>query len=99
MNSGQLLWSRAKSIIPGGNMLLSKRAELFLPGSWPCYFSRAKGCEVWDLDSHKYVDFAQMSVGTCSLGYSNDTIDDSVKGAISLGTMEFIKRSGLSIST
>lgn len=87
MNSGQSLWSRAKKVIPGGNMLLSKRAELFLPGAWPAYFDRAKGCQVWDLDGNHYHDFAQMSVGTCSLGYSNDIIDDSVKGAISSGIM------------
>lgn len=31
MGTGQKLWKRARKIIPGGNMLLSKRAELFLP--------------------------------------------------------------------
>jgi len=31
MKTGQVLWKRAKQIIPGGNMLLSKRAEMFLP--------------------------------------------------------------------
>ena len=30
-NKGSLLWDRAKQIIPGGNQLLSKRAEQFLP--------------------------------------------------------------------
>lgn len=87
MNSGQSLWSRAKSLIPGGNMLLSKRAELFLPGSWPTYFNRAKGCEVWDLDGIHYFDFAQMSVGACSLGYSNERIDNTVKDVIGRGIM------------
>src|SRR5262249_27427729 len=43
MGTGQKLWRRAKRIIPGGNMLLSKRAELFLPDKWPAYFSRAQG--------------------------------------------------------
>ena len=37
---GQKLWMRARQIIPGGNMLLSKRAELFLPAHWPAYFDR-----------------------------------------------------------
>jgi glutamate-1-semialdehyde 2,1-aminomutase len=31
LNSGQKLWKRAKRVIPGGNMLLSKRPEMFLP--------------------------------------------------------------------
>jgi len=41
MGEGQKLWRRAKRVIPGGNMLLSKRAEMFLPEQWPAYFSRA----------------------------------------------------------
>ena len=28
MGSGQKLWRRAKKVIPGGNMLLSKRSEI-----------------------------------------------------------------------
>ena len=38
MSNGQKLWSRAKNVIPGGNMLLSKRPEMFLPNYWPTYF-------------------------------------------------------------
>ena len=30
-NSGAKLWQQAKKIIPGGNQLLSKRADMFLP--------------------------------------------------------------------
>ena len=30
---GQELWRRAKRVIPGGNMFLSKRAEMFLQNS------------------------------------------------------------------
>ena len=40
MSKGQKLWKRAKDIIPGGNMLLSKRPEMFLPDLWPSYFFR-----------------------------------------------------------
>ena len=50
MNKTQKLWKRAKSLIPGGNMILSKRPELFHPDLWPAYFNKAKGCEIWDLD-------------------------------------------------
>ena len=31
MKIGQKLWRRAQSLIPGGNMLISKREERFLP--------------------------------------------------------------------
>ena len=37
MTEGQKMWRRAKRVIPGGNMLLSKQAEMFLPDQWPAY--------------------------------------------------------------
>ena len=49
--TGQKLYSKAKKIILGGNMLLSKRPELTLPNFWPTYYSKAKGIFVWDLAS------------------------------------------------
>ena len=40
--SNKDLYNFAKSIIPGGTTLFSKRAELHLPDKWPSYFSKAK---------------------------------------------------------
>ncbi len=85
--SGQTLWARAKTIIPGGNQLLSKRAERFLPGLWPAYYTKAKGCEVWDTEGRHYYDFAGMGVGSCILGYADDAVDDAVQAAIKEGSM------------
>ena len=87
MGTGQKLWEKAKQIIPGGNQLLSKRAELFLPGLWPAYYKKAKGCEIWDLDDNHYYDFAWMGVTACVLGYADDDVDTTVKNAIDLGSM------------
>jgi glutamate-1-semialdehyde aminotransferase/spore coat polysaccharide biosynthesis protein SpsF (cytidylyltransferase family) len=87
ISTGQKLWSRAKNIIPGGNMLLSKRPEMFLPNLWPTYFSKSKGCNVWDLDGKKYIDLASMSVGTNILGYANSKVDTAVKKSINEGNM------------
>tara|TARA_E500000178_G_scaffold347426_1_gene400718 strand:- start:1926 stop:3965 length:2040 start_codon:yes stop_codon:yes gene_type:complete len=87
LNTGQKLWTRAKKVIPGGNMMLSKRPEMFLPGLWPTYFSKSKGCYVWDLDGKKFIDLATMSVGTNILGYSNKTIDSFVIKSIKKGNM------------
>ena len=53
---GIKLWNKAKKIIPGGNMLFSKRAELFLPDNWMSYYSRSSGSYLWDLDNKKYLD-------------------------------------------
>ena len=48
--TGQKVWNRAKKSIAGGNMLFSKRPDVFLPDKWPSYFKKAKGCIVEDLD-------------------------------------------------
>lgn len=85
--SGQKLWQRAKMVIPGGNMLLSKRAEMFLPDAWPAYFSRAKGCRVWDLDGREYIDAFLMGVGTNTLGYGHEEVDDAILATVRAGNM------------
>ncbi len=87
INSGQKLLKKAKKIIPGGNQLLSKRSEMFLPNLWPNYYKRAKGCKVWDLDGNSYIDFSGMGVTSCVLGYAHDAVDKAVKKAISNGSM------------
>jgi glutamate-1-semialdehyde 2,1-aminomutase len=87
MRSGEKLWRRAQEVIPGGNMLLSKRAEQFLPIGWPTYFSRARGCEVWDLDDTKYFDLSLMGVGTNILGYGHPKVDEAVRRVIDKGNM------------
>ena len=87
IGTGQKLWKRAKNVIPGGNMLLSKRSEMHLPGRWPSYFSKTNGCCVWDLDGNRFVDTYYMGVGTNILGYSHPEVDEAVRNAISLGNM------------
>jgi len=85
--TGQQLWKKAKKLIPGGNMLLSKRAEMFLPDQWPAYFSKAKGCKVWDLDGKEYIDMSIMGVGTNILGYGHPAVDAAVRQVIRKGNM------------
>lgn len=86
-NSGAQLWQKAKTIIPGGNQLLSKRAEMFLPDFWPAYYQKAKGCEIWDLDGNHYFDMSIMGIGTCVLGYAHPDINQSVIEAVEKGSM------------
>lgn len=87
MGEGQKLWRRAKRVIPGGNMLLSKRAEMFLPDHWPAYFSRAKGCRVWDLDGRELIDMSIMGIGTNLLGYGHPEVDAAVAATVAAGNM------------
>jgi len=87
IKKSQKLYNRAKKLIPGGNMLLSKKPELFLPNGWPAYFSKTKGCEIWDLDYNKFFDLSLMGVGTNILGYSNDKVDKAVYKIIKTGNL------------
>ena len=87
MGTGQKLYKRAKRIIPGGNMLLSKRPEMFLPEQWPSYFSKAKGCKVWDLDGNEFIDMSIMGIGTNILGYGHLEVDEAVHKIIETGNM------------
>ena len=87
MNTGVELWNKAKKLIPGGNQLLSKRAEMFLPEKWPAYYSKVKGCEVWDLDGNKYIDMVSSGIGACTLGHADPDVDDAVIQAIKCGNM------------
>ncbi len=85
--SGQELWKRAKRLIPGGNMLLSKRSEMFLPEKWPSYFSKCKGCRVWDLDGRELIDMSIMGIGTNILGYGHPDVDRAVTTTVNSGNM------------
>lgn len=87
MGTGQKLWRRAKRVIPGGSMLLSKRAEMFLPERWPAYFSKAKGCRVWDLDGRELIDMSLMGIGTNTLGYGHPEVDEAVRKVVEAGNL------------
>lgn len=83
--NGQDLFQVAKKIIPGGNMLLSKNPEMFLPDLWPAYFSKTQGCQVWDLEKKMYYDFSIMGIGTNTLGYNNPVVDESIQKVVKDG--------------
>lgn len=84
---GQQMWARARRVIAGGGHLLSKRPDMFAPGQWPAYFSRARGAEVWDLEGRRFADFSLMSVGTNTLGYGDPVVDAAVRHVTETGNM------------
>jgi glutamate-1-semialdehyde 2,1-aminomutase len=83
--TGPELWQHARTVISGGTGLLSKRAEMFDAKSWPAYFSRCSGSEVWDLNDRRYVDFAG-GVGAILLGYADPDVTAAVTRRLTLGT-------------
>lgn len=87
MGVSQALYEKAKTIIPGGTQLLSKRPEMHLPGLWPAYYQQAKGCQVTDLDGNCYYDMSFMGIGSNVLGYCDEDVDKAVMEAITNGSM------------
>jgi len=86
-SKNQALYEKAKTLIPGGTQLLSKRPEMYAPSAWPPYYQSAKGCEIIDLDGRKFQDFSTMGIGCCLLGYANDAVNTAVIGSINRGNM------------
>ncbi len=85
--TGARLYRHARTRIPGGTQLLSKRPEMFLPELWPAYYSRARGCECWDLDGRRFLDMTTGAIGACLLGFADPDVDAAVKACIDRGTM------------
>ena len=85
--TGQRLYRYAKTRIPGGTQLLSKRPEMALPELWPAYYRKAAGAEIWDLDGNRFVDFTHNGVGSCLLGYADPDVNAAVKAVIDAGSM------------
>ena len=84
--NGVNLYNYAKTLIPGGTTLFSKRSELHLPNKWPAYFTKAKKINVWDLKGDKYLDMF-CAVGTSVLGYGNVKVTNSILKNINKGNM------------
>lgn len=78
--------SKAKEIIPGMTQLLSKRPDMFSLGVWPGYYSKAKGCAVWDLDGNEYTDMSISGIGANILGYADEEVDAAVIEAVRNGS-------------
>lgn len=83
----QDLYRHARTRIPGGVQLLSKRPESFAPRQWPAYFSRAQGCECWDLDGRRYVDMSLNGIGACLLGFARPEVTEAVTRRVAAGSM------------
>lgn len=86
-NRTATLYQHAKTRIPGGTQLLSKRPEMQAPDCWPAYFSEARGCEIWDLDGRHYFDMSTNGIGACLLGFRDPDVTRAVHRRLNLGSM------------
>lgn len=87
----QEAYREAKTIIPGGTQLLSKRPEMFAPGQWPAYYREARGCEVIDIEGNRFIDMSLGGILACILGYSDPDVNAAVMRRVSLGAMSTLQ--------
>jgi glutamate-1-semialdehyde 2,1-aminomutase len=78
-------WVDVRSHISCGTGLMSKRREQFDEVSWPTFFSRCHGANVWDQTGKRFVDFAG-GVGAILLGYGDLDIERALRRRLSSGT-------------
>lgn len=83
----QALYREARSLIPGGTQLLSKRPEMFAPGQWPAYYDQAIGCEVIDTDGRRFIDMSYNGILACILGFADPDVNAAVIRRVHFGSM------------
>jgi len=69
--------------VPGKNTKeLLKRDEAIIsssyPRAYPFMMDHGRGCEVWDVDGNRFIDFAS-GIAVCSTGHSHPVVVDAIK--------------------
>ncbi|MBE6366315.1 MAG: aminotransferase class III-fold pyridoxal phosphate-dependent enzyme [Lentisphaerae bacterium] len=82
----QELYRYAKTIIPGGTGLLSKRPEMFAPEVFPAYFKKARGCRLTTIDNRELIDFSTCGIGACLLGFNDEDVSSAVIKTVTDGS-------------
>ncbi len=70
-------FARAGKVIPGG--IYGHISPLMsIPGHFPYYTDRAKGCHYWDVDGNEYIDY-MCSFGAVGMGYNHPAIEEAYR--------------------
>jgi glutamate-1-semialdehyde 2,1-aminomutase len=79
------LFERAAKVIPGG-IYGSKAPGFLVPGAYPYYVERAKGCRMWDADGNEFIDYL-CGYGSQIVGYGNEAVDRPALERIARGDL------------
>jgi len=69
------LFARASEVIPCGIYGHTSPA-VGLPGAFPYYAERAKGCRYWDVDGNEYIDYL-CGYGPMILGHQHPAVEEA----------------------
>ena len=80
------LYYKASKIIPLATQTFSKSAMQWPLGASPMFFERARGCNIYDVDGNKYIDYL-LALLPIILGYRDSDVDRAVKKQINKGVI------------
>ena len=80
------LLARARRVVPGASQTLSKGPAMFVEGAYPVFLQRGRGCRVWDVDGHEYVDYI-LGLASITLGYAYPAITEAVARQLAEGSI------------
>ena len=71
------MWAEARKLIAGGSQ--ATRSPEY--AQYPIYFTRARGCRMWDVDGNEFIDLL-CSIGPIILGYAYKRVDDAARAVM-----------------
>jgi len=86
ITKSNLIYDRAKEIIPSGSQSYSRGVTQFVEGFAPKYLDRGEGAYVWDVDGNKYLDYI-MGCHPIILGYADPDINQAVIEQLAKGSI------------
>jgi glutamate-1-semialdehyde 2,1-aminomutase len=78
--------ARARRVVPGATQTLSKGPGMFVEGAYPVFLERGRGCRVWDVDGHEYVDYI-LGLASITLGYAYPAVTRMVARQLERGSI------------
>ena len=80
------LYNRASKTIPLATQTFSKSSLQWPLGASPMFFEKANGCNIYDVDGNKYIDYL-LALLPIILGYKDKDVDQAVKNQINKGVI------------
>ena len=80
------LYARAIQTIPLATQTFSKSSMQWPLGASPMFFEKASGCNIYDVDGNKYIDYL-LALLPIILGYKDKDVDEAVKKQINKGVI------------
>ncbi len=68
---------RGSKLLPSLAQTFSKSPSSFVEGVYPVYAEKADGCNIFDVDNNKFVDYL-MSLGPVVLGYNYKPVNNAI---------------------